>query len=384
MKKKLINIITSVSVVAALSLSIGITPAAAAGTATVTEANASDTLTAFEKRYDLTDTGLVIDKLDFSGVKEIKTAAEWETYVKACVDRGYHFVFFKPAQGLTVDLNSFMNKYGITYAVTHKITRSKVTYTGYEFTYPYATDILNAVKAGKESSLSEKHKKALEAARTFLAGLPEGISDYDKELAIHNYVCGAISYTQDRALENMTDCYGGLILGRGNCASYTDAFNLLCGLSGFETGRVMCTVESGLHTLNYILIDGDYYFVDCTFDDGISSDRGYGLFYFNLPYTTIAKSHALQDLPFTPSQTTTSDKGYYQHYGMFADSPDSLLQVYKKLASESTTGELLFDTSKGNASLIDMFQKYHPAGTSKISVSKTAIGNYQILKFSLN
>ena len=380
MKKSFINRITSILTVAALSLSFGVTSVSATDAGTTAEATY---LTPFESRYDLTDTGLAVDNLNFDGVKEVNTAAEWEEYLKACVDRGYHYVFFKAAPGLTVNLNSFMNKYGITYAVTYTITRSGKTFTGYGFTYTYSYDILNAVKAGKESSLSAKHQQALKTAREFLAGLPEGITDYEKELAIHNYICEKLTYTNDRSQENITDCYGGLILGRGNCSAYTDSFDLLCGLSGLNTGRVLCTTDGGAHTLNYIVIDGAYYFVDCTFDDGIESDRGYGLFYFNLPYSVISKTHVLYDLPFTPVPGS-NEKGYYQHYGTYADSPDSLMQVYKKLADSSSGGEILFNTANGSASLIDMFHKYHPAGKDKISTSTCTIGDYQILKFSLN
>ena len=374
MKKAFSKTITSILATAILCLSVSVT--------TATAADAKTDLTPFERRYDLTDKNLAVDKLSFDGVKEIKTAAEWEAYLKTCVDRGYHFVFFKPASGLKVDLNTFMNKYSITYAVTHTIKRSSSTYTGYEFTYTYAYDILSAVKAGKESTLSEKQKKALQAARTFLATLPAGISDYEKELAIHNYVCKTITYTQDNKMENYTDCYGGLVLGRGNCSSYTDAFDLVCGLAGFTTGRVLCTVDGGLHSINYILLDGEYYFVDCTFDDGIASDKGYGLFYFNLPYSVITKTHVLKDMSFTP--TPGKDKyGYYQHYGLYADSPDSLAKVYKTLADKSSTGEILFNTANGKASLIEIFNNYHPKGKSKISVSTCTIGTYQILKFSM-
>lgn len=385
MKKSFIKTIASILAVTALTLPVNITcvaaaePVAAAGT----PAPAPTYLTPFESRYDLTSNSLSIDSLTFDGVKEVNTVAEWEEYLKACVDRGYHFVFFKAAPGLTFNLNSFMNKYGITYAVTHTITRSNVTYTGYEFTYTSSYDILNAVKAGKESTLTEKQQLSLQAARTFLATLPADMGSYEKELAIHNYVCEKISYTKDHTMENITDCYGGLILGRGNCSAYTDAFNLVAGLAGFTTGRVLCTVDSGLHTLNYILIDGEYYFVDCTFDDGIASDRGYGLFYFNLPYSVIAKTHALQDVPFELKPGVNS-YGYYQHYGTYADSPASLFEVYKKLANSSAGGEMLFNTSNGTASLIELFNKYHPAGKTKIATSTCAIGEYQILKFTLN
>ena len=376
MKKVFNRIITPILVTVALGLSVNITPVAAADAGTTT-------LTPFESRYDLTDSKLVVDKLNFDGVKEVKTAAEWEEYVKACVDRGYHFVFFKPSSGLKVDLNAFMNKNNITYAVTYTITRSGKTYTGYEFTYAYATDILNAVKAGKESSLSEKQQKALSVAKTFLAGLPEGMSDYDKELAIHNFVCEKISYTNEQPKENITDCYGGLVLGRGNCTAYTDSFNLLCGLAGLKSGRVLCTTDAGAHSINYIEIEGQYYFVDCTFDDGIESDRGYGLFYFNLPYSVISKTHALKDVPFELVPGTNS-KGYYQHSGTYADSPAALKQIYKKLADTSAGGEILFNTANGSAALVDLFREYHPKGKDKISVSTCTIGNYQILKFSLN
>ncbi|MCH5213148.1 MAG: hypothetical protein J1G06_09040 [Oscillospiraceae bacterium] len=384
MQKPFINVIASTLTAVALTFPVNIACVSAADSENVTGTNISEAsyLTPFESRYDLTSNHLIVDDLNFNGVKEVNTNSEAEEYMQACVDRGYHYVFFRASSGVKFDLNSFMNKNEITYVVIYTITRSGKTYTGYEFTYTYSYDILKAVAAGKESTLNTKQQQVLKVAKDFIASLPAEMTDYDKELAIHNYVCEKLSYMNDNKLENITDCYGGLILGRGNCTAYTDSFNLLCGLVGLDTGRVICTVNGGAHALNYINIDGEYYFVDCTFDDGIDSSIGYGLFYFNMPYSAITKTHNLPNLPFVPTEGTNS-YGYYQRNGMYADSPDELMRLYKQLADTAGTGEILFNTANGNASLSDMFHEY-PAGKTTISTSICTIGQYKILKFTLN
>lgn len=343
-------------------------------------------LSDFEARYDLTDKNLSPNDLSFNGVKRIETVEQWKEYMDICIKRGYRFVFFEAPKELVFEPDTLMSANDITSAIIYTMPdfNDDTVLTGYGFTYTYSHDILEAVRDGNENSLDEKQRSALECARGFLATLPRDISDYEKELAIHNYVCGSITYTRDSSMEDIINCYGGLVLGRGNCQAYTDAFNLLCGLSGFESGRLTCTANGEEHSLNYIVINNVHYFTDCTFDDGIDDkDRGYGLFYFNVPYSVISINHTFDKLPFTPAEELDSNS-YYMHYELFADSPYALEQVFSRLSESSSSGEILFDTSQGDASLAEIFQRRSYMGKSKISVSKYTFGKYQLLKFSLS
>lgn len=339
----------------------------------------------FELRYDLTDPDLDVNSLELEGLKVINTQAEWKDYTEYCIKKGYVHIFFEVPENLPIETDSLMTASEITSVIiyTYPIHKNGYKKMGYTFTYTYAHDILTAVKNDSLSRLDEKKLAVYNAAKSFLSTISE-LSDYEKELAIHNYVCETITYSNDSARPDITNCYGGLIEGFGNCQAYTDAFSLLCGLEGFNCGRITCKADGTEHSLNYIVINGEYYFVDCTFDDGISDpERGYGLFYFNAAYDIMTISHTFSSLPFTPVQTINSNN-YYLHNDLYADSPYSLEQVYKRIAENSPTGEILFNTQNGDASLTDIFTKA-PCGYSKISVSKFTFGeNYVVLKFTLS
>ncbi|MCC8013880.1 MAG: hypothetical protein LIO87_01685 [Eubacterium sp.] len=340
--------------------------------------------TYFELCYDLTDPDLDTSSLKFKGVKALNTEDEWKTYMDFCIKKGYVHIFFEVPEEMTPDTDYFLNAYDITAVTIYTYPPNRGwKIMGYTLTYTYAHDILNAVKNNSLDRLDAKKLAAYNAAQSFLSTI-EGLSDYEKELAIHNYVCEKITYSKDEALSDITNCYGGLINGLGNCQAYTDTFSLLCGLEGFDCGRAACKADGTDHSLNYIVINGGYYFVDCTFDDGISDpDRGYGLFYFNAPYDIISADHVFSELPFEPVYTIDEANWYYRN-GLYAASPELLEQVYRNIAAQSSQGEILFNTQCGTASLTDIFTKF-PCGYKRISVSKFTFGeSYEILKFSLS
>lgn len=342
------------------------------------------TTSAFDSRYDIASANLDVNSLDFTDVTSISSSDEWESYVNNCIANEYHYMFFEAPSDMTFNLDKIMKTSQVTAITIYTISGgdSGNTVTGYNFTYTYSHDILEAMNTGTTGSLDTKMKAALETAANFVSGLSG--SDYDKELAIHNYVCSKITYSNDSSNADITNCYGGLVLGRGNCQAYADSFDLLCGLAGLTTGRIGCTANGAEHSLNYIRLDGQYYFVDCTFDDGISDlERGYGLFYFNLPYSIISQDHSFDYIPFAHSQVLNS-YNYYLHNNIYADSADSLAQAYASIVSSgSSSGEIIFYAGNGDSALTDIFTA-NPCGYTNISTQKFSFGNYQILKFTLS
>ncbi|MCD7905656.1 MAG: hypothetical protein LUG24_08875 [Clostridiales bacterium] len=337
----------------------------------------------FDSRYDLRSESLDVNSLDFSGVTEISSADEWENCLSKCIAKDYHYVFFKAPSSLSVNLDKIMKTNQITAITiyTVPVNGEDKTITGYNFTYTYSHEILAAIDNGTTGSLDSKKQEALKTAQSFVSTLSG--SDYDKELAIHNFVCAKITYSNDSSSSDITNCYGGLVLGSGNCQAYSDSFDLLCGLVDIPTGRIGCVANGTEHSLNYVQLGGQYYFVDCTFDDGISDlERGYGLFYFNLPYSVITQDHSFEYVPFALSQGLDYNS-YYVKNNLYADSADSLTQIYTSLASNGTTGEILFNSANGDTALTDIFSA-NPCGYSSISTQKFTFGSYQILKFTLS
>ncbi|WP_317965137.1 leucine-rich repeat domain-containing protein [Paenibacillus sp. CCS19] len=125
------------------------------------------------------------------------------------------------------------------------------------------TALKNAVLAGKE-------------AKDVIARLIKpGMSDLEKETAIHDYLLEKITYDWQFFSYNImtgTDpggIYGALVEGISVCEGYARAMNALGQLAGLDIMYVSGTSQGGIgHAWNLVKINGSYAHVDATWDDG--------------------------------------------------------------------------------------------------------------------
>lgn len=120
-----------------------------------------------------------------------------------------------------------------------------------------------------------------------------GMSDYEKELAIHDYIVthcsyGYTEYSKDSAYE----AYGALVHGVAVCNGYAEAMALLLSCADVENDIMTGMAGGELHAWNRVLLDGEWYQVDATWDDPIP-DRGdfAGHMYFNVTDDVMDDSH---------------------------------------------------------------------------------------------
>ena len=112
----------------------------------------------------------------------------------------------------------------------------------------------------------------------------EGKSDYDKILAIYNYVCGNIVYDYDSAhnsgdfgMNRSMSAYAALVENKATCGGYTIALYRLLLEAGIDN-RMECVAgsfnsESGEsvdgHSWNKVKLGDYYYYLDATWDAGV-------------------------------------------------------------------------------------------------------------------
>lgn len=128
------------------------------------------------------------------------------------------------------------------------------------------------------------------------------MSDYEKELAVHDYLVKNSSY--DRRLfsgnmpqESYTD-YGILVKGVGVCEGYAKAMYRILNSIGIET---LFVTGQGIghdgsvepHAWNIVKIDGEYYQVDVTWDNPLTSSGRKEILhdYFNITDAKMRKDH---------------------------------------------------------------------------------------------
>lgn len=166
-------------------------------------------------------------------------------------------------------------------------------------------NISEAYFSGDTSSLSDKelaiYNKACEIVGQYIS---DDMDDYEKELAIHDYLIINCTYDSGslsaipRPGENCEDPYGALIDGEAVCSGYTTAFKLFMDMLEIPCGVVYsCDTEGDTHAWNTVCLDGSWYYVDCTWDDPVPDSEGRSVThkFFNLSYEEISERHVLPE-----------------------------------------------------------------------------------------
>jgi transglutaminase-like putative cysteine protease len=125
--------------------------------------------------------------------------------------------------------------------------------------------------------------KALAAEVTAL-NLPH---DYDRALWLHDWLIYNADYDESMTVHHPR---GVLLDGTGVCESYAIAYQLLLSEIGIPSMYVTGYAGGDLHAWNLVQLDGEWYHIDCTWDDPIGGgNEGYG--YFGLNDAMMGRDH---------------------------------------------------------------------------------------------
>ena len=177
--------------------------------------------------------------------------------------------------------------------------------------------IQRAWESGDDSGLSDKDREILERCREVLGEvLTEGMSAYEMELAVHDWLVEWGSY--DRTVYDnpnhsgrtgYRDPWGMLVGGYGNCLGYSSTFQLLMDLSGVECITVVGAAFGSRedHAWNMVKLDGEWYCVDVTWDDPTGAARnGRHHRYFNVTSAYLRETDHQWDYRNVPEATAAA------------------------------------------------------------------------------
>lgn len=151
--------------------------------------------------------------------------------------------------------------------------------------------ILKAWSSGDTSALGEVNLNIYNAAKDVIdQNITSSMSDYEKELAIHDWITGWSSFSMSAFSHapggeeeySVNTPYGVLINKSGTCWGYSTTFQLFMDMLGIECITVYGNPNgSGVeHTWNQVKLDDEWYCVDTAWDDPIGGRPGHS--YFNL------------------------------------------------------------------------------------------------------
>ncbi len=205
--------------------------------------------------------------------------------------------------------------------------------SGYSYSFNYgSTDVYSVLPKYilTGNALETARAKFDAAVNEILSGITRSMSEFEKELYIHDRLAERITYTDGTT--HAHNSYGAIVEGRAVCEGYAEAFQYLLEREGIHsfivTGYGYSDGSFGAHEWNYVRIDGKYYHVDLTWNDG--KDRGFHG-YFNVTDDDILEDHYISSVGFELPVCDSLDANYYAVMGTRLDTytVESLAQLLK-------------------------------------------------------
>lgn len=213
-------------------------------------------------------------------------------------------------------------------------TYKKVTITIKKSTNYY---VYAAIVRGEEIPDTEVKAKELYKVlkQIFSTQLTDDMTDYEKELAFHDYLVTHCVYSDNTLQPPESDiyrAYGALVNEDAVCNGYAEAMQLMMLCAGMNTKFVIGTADGVDHAWNLVELDGKWYHLDATWDDP-TPDQGENTLhpYFNVTDDIMEKSHTWQKENY-PKAVDMTYNYYVQNDSYFRD-----FLLYKECAYKELT-----------------------------------------------
>ena len=169
-----------------------------------------------------------------------------------------------------------------------------------------ADAVLLAYETGDMSALSDMNRSILDAAKNVIEKeISDNMSDYEKELAVHDWMTGWSSFDMNmfshapavRAEADNRNPYGFFINKSAMCHGYSSTFQLFMDMLDIECITVFGTPGgNGVeHSWNMVRLDGDWYCVDTAWDDPIGGSPCHTYFNVTSDYLRSGSIHRWDD-----------------------------------------------------------------------------------------
>ncbi len=203
----------------------------------------------------------------------------------------------------------------------------------YGFTYDPADGSIKEItfKFFDFADTPEKLEKARAEFNSATDSLVAGALTYstiaERELYFHDYICENTEYDEEAPYNQ--SAYSALVLHRSVCAGYARCFQYLMQKTGAacyyvsgrteglvtDTGEEGDGMSNGRHSWNIVLIDGEFYNIDCLWDDTASDVYGNLIYpFFNLSDEALIH-HARSGMSVSLPDCNGTDFKYSNRFG---------------------------------------------------------------------
>lgn len=181
--------------------------------------------------------------------------------------------------------------YGLSYVKARIFTIGSTNILNIQFQYKFSKDKLFQMRDASQNK----------ASQIIASIIKPGMTDLQKEKAIHDYIVTHTAYDYDNYLKGslpgeVFNDYGVLINGKAVCEGYSKAMLKLMRMAGLEAKAVVGYGLDGSnkipHAWNMVKINGAYTLVDATWDDPVPDEKNKVYYnYFNISDGDMAKDH---------------------------------------------------------------------------------------------
>lgn len=281
-------------------------------------------------------------------------------------------------------------------------------FVGVNYSYEKTDEyyVLEAILEGKDIPKDRnKAKKMQEVCESFLKdNIKSGMSEYDKELAVHDYIVGNAAYTFSNGKEKTEfEAYGILVNHKGVCEGYAKATALLLRCCGIDAKLVSGKADNGSsgnvqegdtviltadgkvidgHMWNQVKIDGLWYNLDATWDDPVGGEPVIDHTYFNVSDMILKKNHTWDEKSAEKCSSTMSN--YYDKNNLYFKSDSSFKDYLKNELANGRRDTIECAVTQADLSESAMYFVFDYDGINSYQIREQGVDGYKILYITFN
>ena len=253
------------------------------------------------------------------------------------------------------------------------------------FVYTYSENEVMSIKYLFDQNigvLKEEYDNLVNESNEIIEEIiKDNMSDYEKEIAIHDYLVEHVEYDINNEYSTKAHtAYGAIVNNIAVCDGYAEAFDYLLKKVGIKSKLIFGKTENISHAWNLVEIEDELYFVDVTSDDPINNEENIMSYnYFNVPYVLIMNSHEVfEDYSYV---NHISENYFYKNDLLFGDEVIAIEYINNKLIEDQGNTRLYFmldsEISNYNIDIENIINNYIDKNRSIFTGSYSYIKSYK-------